>query len=230
VESEKQIIEIAKAVKEAGASHLRGSAFKLRTRAADFQGLGKEALKYLIKAKEETGLPVVTEISDVRLLDLYQDIDFLQVGERSMQNTDLLKELGKFGKPVVLKRGRACTLEELLCSAEYITSQGNDKVILCERGIRTFETKTRNTMDISAIPALHTMTDLKVLADPSHATGRADLVEPMALAAVSAGADGLMIEVHCNPKEALSDSKQAITPAELKTIIDKVNKVKAALE
>lgn len=230
VESEKQIIEIAKAVKQAGATHLRGSAFKLRTRPSDFQGLGKEALKYLAKAKAETGLMVVSEISDLRLIDLYSDIDILQVGERSMQNTDLLKELGKYGKPVVLKRGRASTLDELLSASEYISGEGNKNIILCERGIRTFETATRNTMDISAIPVLHKMTDYSVIADPSHGTGRADIVEAMSLAAVAAGADGLLIEVHTDPKSALSDSRQAITPTEFADIVKKINKIREALK
>ena len=230
VESEKQIIEIAKAVKKAGATYLRGSAFKLRTHANDFQGLGAQALKYLSEAKAETGLKTVTEISDLRLLDLYDDVDVLQVGERSMQNTDLLKELGKLKKPVILKRGRACTIEELLASAEYIIAGGNNDVTLCERGIRTFETATRNTMDISAIPLLHSMTDLKIIADPSHATGRADLVEAMSMAAVAAGADGLLIEVHTNPKEALSDANQAITPEALEVLIKKINKIRDAIK
>ncbi len=230
VENEHQIIDIAKAVKEAGATHLRGSAFKLRTHVTDFQGLGKEALKFLVKAKEETGLKCVSEISDIRLIDLYSDIDILQVGERSMQNTDLLKELGKINKPVILKRGRAATIEELLASAEYILAGGNKDVILCERGIRTFENATRNTMDISSIPLLHSMSELKIIADPSHATGRAELVESMSLACVAAGADGLLIEVHNDPANALSDAKQAITPNEFSRLMNKVLKVKEALQ
>ena len=230
VESEHQIIEIAKEVKKAGATYLRGSAFKLRTHAKDFQGLGKDALKYLAKAKAETGLKIVSEISDIRLIDLYTDVDVLQVGERSMQNTDLLKELGKINKSVILKRGRGSTIEELLASAEYILEGGNKDVILCERGIRTFENATRNTMDISAIPMLHTMTDLSVIADPSHATGNAKLVEAMSLAAVAAGADGLLIEVHNNPAQALSDAKQAITPEEFSTLMNKVQKVREAIK
>lgn len=230
VESEKQIIEIACAVKDAGANYLRGSAFKLRTHVNDFQGLGKDALKFLVKAGEESGLKTVSEISDIRLIDLYKDIDILQVGERSMQNTDLLKELGKIDKPVILKRGRACTIEELLASAEYILSGGNKNVILCERGIRTFETATRNTMDISAIPLLHSMTNLKVIADPSHATGRADLVEAMSLASVAAGADGLLIEVHNDPSSAKSDANQAITPEEFSNLMIKVKYVRNAIK
>lgn len=230
VESEKQIIEIAKAVKKAGATYLRGSAYKLRTHVNDFQGLGANGLKYLSEAKAETGLKIVTEISDVRLLDLYDDIDVLQVGERSMQNTDLLKELGKTKKSILLKRGRACTIEELLASAEYILAGGNEDITLCERGIRTFEPLTRNTMDVSSIPLLHKMTNLKVIADPSHATGRADLVEAMSMACVAAGADGLLIEVHNNPKEALSDANQAITPDELTVLINKINKIRDAIK
>ncbi len=230
VESEEQIITIAKAVKEAGATYLRGSAFKLRTHASDFQGLGEDALKYLSIAKAETGLKTVSEISDIRLIDLYEDVDVLQIGERSMQNTDLLKELGKQNKPVILKRARAATIEELLASAEYILDGGNKNVILCERGIRTFENATRNTMDISAIPLLHTMTDLNVIADPSHATGKANLVESMSLAAVAAGADGLLIEVHNNPAIALSDANQAITPEEFSILMKKVQKIREAIK
>lgn len=229
VESEKQIIEIALAVKEAGATFLRGSAFKLRTCPDSFQGLGPDGIKFLIKAKEESGLPVISEISDVRLIDLYQDVDVLQVGERSMQNTDLLKELSKVDKPILLKRGRACTIEELLYSAQYLTDGGNKNVILCERGIRTFETATRNTMDISAIGALHALCNFKVFADPSHGTGRRDLVESMALAAVAAGADGIMLEVHNNPDKAYSDAMQAITPETLKSIVKKALKIRKAI-
>ena len=226
MESEKQIIEIALAVKEAGATFLRGSAFKVRTSPQSFQGLGPDGLKFLIKAKEESGLPVVSEISDVRLIDLYKDVDVLQVGERSCQNTDLLKELGKVDKPILLKRGRACTIEELLFSAQYIADGGNKNVILCERGIRTFETATRNTLDLSAIGALRALCSYKVFADPSHGTGRRDLVESMALASVAAGADGIMLEVHNNPDAALSDAMQAITPETLKRIINKTKKIK----
>lgn len=226
VESEKQIIEIALAVKEAGATFLRGSAFKVRTDPSTFQGLGPNGLKYLAKAKEESGLPTVSEISDIRMIDLYKDVDVLQVGERSMQNTDLLKELAKGDKPILLKRGRACTLEELLFSAKYLTDGGNPNVILCERGIRTFETATRNTLDLSAIGALHAMSVFKVFADPSHGTGRRDLVESMALAAVAAGADGIMVEVHNDPDKALSDGKQAITPETLKRIVKKAKEIR----
>lgn len=230
VESENQIIEIAKAVKKAGATYLRGSAFKLRTHAGDFQGLGKEALIFLANAKKETGLKTVSEISDIRLIDLYEDVDVLQVGERSMQNTDLLKELGKINKPIILKRGRSATVEELLASAEYILNGGNTNIILCERGIRTFENATRNTMDVSAIPLLHSMTNLNVIADPSHATGRSDLVEAMSLACVAAGANGLLIEVHNDPPHALSDAKQAITPEEFSVLMTKVLKIREAIK
>ncbi len=213
VESEEQIIEVARAVKASGAKLLRGGAFKPRTSPYAFQGLHEEGIRLLTLAKQDTGLPIVTEIMSIGQLDLFADVDVIQVGARNMQNFELLKALGGTGKPILLKRGLANTLEELLMSAEYIMSAGNEKVILCERGIRTFETATRNTMDLSAIPMLKSMSHLPVIADPSHATGIAWMVEPMARASAAVGADGLIIEVHNNPARALSDGKQSITPA-----------------
>lgn len=210
VESEDQIIRIAKAVKENGATVLRGGTFKPRTSPYSFQGLGKEGMKYLIEAKKETGLPVVTEIMDIRELPLYDDVDIIQVGARNMQNYTLLKELGSINKPILLKRGMAATYEELLLSAEYIMSKGNERVILCERGIRTFETYTRNTLDIACVPVIKKKSHLPILVDASHGTGRFDLIEPLSLAAVAAGADGIMVEVHDNPDEALSDGPQSL--------------------
>ncbi|HCP70898.1 MAG TPA: 3-deoxy-7-phosphoheptulonate synthase, partial [Clostridiales bacterium] len=195
VESEEQIIAVASAVKESGAAILRGGAFKPRTSPYAFQGMKDEGIRLLLEAKKATGLPIVTEIMNISTLDLFADVDIIQVGARNMQNFDLLKELGKTDKPILLKRGLANTLQELLMSAEYIMSEGNSKVILCERGIRTFETATRNTLDLSAVPVLHNLTHLPVVVDPSHATGKADLVAPMAYAATAAGADGIMVEV-----------------------------------
>ena len=200
VESEDQIIEVAQAVKASGANMLRGGAFKPRTSPYAFQGMGGDGIKLLLKAKEATGLPIVTEIMNISTLDLFADVDMIQVGARNMQNFDLLKELGKTNKPILLKRGLANTLQELLMSAEYIMSEGNEKVILCERGIRTFETATRNTLDLSAVSVLHNLSHLPVVVDPSHATGKANLVAPMAYAATAAGADGIMVEVHNNPE------------------------------
>ena len=199
VESEEQIIEVAKAVKESGANILRGGAFKPRTSPYAFQGMKGEGIKLLLEAKKETGLPIVTEIMNISTLDLFADVDIIQVGARNMQNFDLLKELGKTRKPILLKRGLANTLQELLMSAEYIMSEGNENIILCERGIRTFETATRNTLDLSAVSVLHELSHLPVVVDPSHATGKAKLVSPMALAAAACGADAIMIEVHNNP-------------------------------
>ena len=215
VESEEQILICARAVKEAGATILRGGAFKPRTSPYAFQGLGAEGLRLLKLAKEETGLPIVTELMDASHIDLFleNDVDIFQVGARNMQNFELLKRLGKVRKPVLLKRGLANTLQELLTSAEYIMAGGNDQVMLCERGIRTFETRTRNTLDLSAVPVLHQLTHLPVVVDPSHATGFANLVPPMALAATAAGADALIIEVHNNPSCALCDGAQSLTPA-----------------
>ena len=211
VESEEQIIEVARAVKEAGADLLRGGAFKPRTSPYAFQGMKDEGITLLLKAKAATGLPIVTEIMNISTLDLFADVDVIQVGARNMQNFDLLKELGKTRKPILLKRGLANTLQELLMSAEYIMSEGNENIILCERGIRTFETYTRNTLDLSAVSVLQELTHLPVIVDPSHATGKAKLVPPMAYAAAAAGADGLMVEVHNNPACALCDGAQSLT-------------------
>ena len=230
VESEEQIIEVAKAVKAAGANILRGGAFKPRTSPYAFQGMKGEGIDLLLKAKAETGLPIVTEIMNISTLDLFQDVDIIQVGARNMQNFDLLKELGKTNKPILLKRGLANTLQELLMSAEYIMSEGNENVILCERGIRTFETYTRNTLDLSAVSVLHDLSHLPVIVDPSHATGKAKLVQPMAVAAAAAGADGLIIEVHNDPAHALCDGAQSLTPAQFTELNNRVTKVREALK
>ena len=229
VESEEQIIGIAKAVKAAGATLLRGGAFKPRTSPYAFQGLRATGIELLLEAKRETGLPIVTEIMDLSQLNLFEDVDVIQVGARNMQNFEMLKELGHLHKPILLKRGLANTLQELLMSAEYIMSGGDCEVILCERGIRTFENYTRNTMDVSAIPALHTLTHLPVIADPSHATGRSAMVRPMALAAVAAGADGLIIEVHNDPQHALCDGPQSQTPEEFAGTMEKIKQVRKLL-
>ena len=213
IETEEQICGIAQAVKAAGATMLRGGAFKPRTSPYAFQGLRKHGLELLLEAKKLTGLPVVTEIMDLSQLDLFDDVDVIQVGARNMQNFELLKAMGHTGKPILLKRGLANTLQEWLMSAEYIMAGGNSQVILCERGIRTFETATRNTLDLSAVPMLKKLTHLPVIVDPSHATGIAWMVKPMALAATAVGADGLMIEVHNDPPHALCDGAQSITPA-----------------
>ena len=226
VESEEQIIEIARAVKASGASMLRGGAFKPRTSPYSFQGMKDEGIRLLLKAKEATGLPIVTEIMSISNLELFRDVDVIQVGARNMQNFDLLKELGKTQKPILLKRGLANTLEELLMSAEYIMSEGNQQIILCERGIRTFETAARNTLDLSAVPVLHGLTHLPVLVDPSHATGKSKLVAPMALAAAACGADAIMIEVHNNPSCALCDGSQALTPAQFDTLSGKIQQIR----
>jgi 3-deoxy-7-phosphoheptulonate synthase len=230
VESEEQIIEVAKAVKAAGANILRGGAFKPRTSPYAFQGMKDEGIRLLLEAKAQTGLPIVTEIMNISTLELFNDVDIIQVGARNMQNFDLLKELGKTSKPILLKRGLANTLQELLMSAEYIMSEGNEKVILCERGIRTFETYTRNTLDLSAISVLHELSHLPVVVDPSHATGKAKLVAPMAVAAAAAGADGLIIEVHNDPVHALCDGAQSLTPDQFRVLSDKVSKVREALQ
>ena len=229
VESEEQIIEVAKQVKAAGATMLRGGAFKPRTSPYDFQGLKDEGLKLLLEAKEATGLPIVTEIMNADHLPLFEDVDVIQVGARNMQNFELLKELGHTNKAILLKRGLANTIKELLMSAEYIMSGGNENIILCERGIRTFETYTRNTLDLSVIPVLHQLTHLPVVVDPSHATGHADLVAPMALAATAGGADGLMIEVHNDPAKALCDGAQSLTPAQFDAMMDKVRKIREVI-
>ncbi len=212
VESSEQVCAIAQAVKKSGATLLRGGAFKPRTSPYAFQGLRGEGIKLLLEAKKLTGMPIVTEIMDLSQLPLFDEVDVIQVGARNMQNFELLKELGKTNKPILLKRGLSSTLQELLMSAEYIMAGGNENVILCERGIRTFETYTRNTLDISAVPSLKTLSHLPVIIDPSHATGISKLVKPMALAAVAAGADGLIIEVHNDPAHALCDGAQSLTP------------------
>ena len=212
VESSEQVCAIAQAVKKSGATLLRGGAFKPRTSPYAFQGLRGEGIKLLLEAKKLTGMPIVTEIMDLSQLSLFDEVDVIQVGARNMQNFELLKELGKTNKPILLKRGLSSTLQELLMSAEYIMAGGNENVILCERGIRTFETYTRNTLDISAVPSLKTLSHLPVIIDPSHATGISKLVKPMALAAAAAGADGLIIEVHNDPAHALCDGAQSLTP------------------
>lgn len=229
VESEEQIIEVAQAVKASGANILRGGAFKPRTSPYAFQGMKGAGIELLLKAKAATGLPIVTEIMNISTLDLFADVDIIQVGARNMQNFDLLKELGKTQKPILLKRGLANTLQELLMSAEYIMSEGNENVILCERGIRTFETYTRNTLDISAVTALHSLSHLPVVVDPSHATGKASMVCPMALAATAAGADGIMIEVHNNPSCALCDGAQSLTPHQFDDLCHRVRKIREAI-
>lgn len=225
VESEEQICTIAREVKAAGANMLRGGAYKPRTSPYAFQGLRQDGIEMLLTAKKETGLPIVTEIMDINQLPVFENVDVIQVGARNMQNFELLKELGKLRKPILLKRGLSSTLEELLMSAEYILAGGNEQVILCERGIRTFETAARNTLDLSAVPILKKLTHLPIIVDPSHATGKSALVPPMSLAAAAAGADGLIIEVHDNPAKALCDGPQSLTPkafAKLKRSIDLV--------
>ncbi len=230
VETEDQIIEVAQSVKASGASILRGGAFKPRTSPYAFQGLGEDGLKLLLKAKQATGLPICTELMNLVHLDLFADVDIIQIGARNMQNFDLLKEVGKTKKPILLKRGLANTLEEWLMSAEYIMSEGNQNVILCERGIRTYETFTRNTLDLAAVPSLHALTHLPVLVDPSHATGKAWLVPPMAVAATAAGADGLMIEVHNDPAHALCDGAQSLSPEKFAEVSRKVQRIREALK
>ena len=226
VESEEQIIEVAQAVKASGADILRGGAFKPRTSPYAFQGMKGEGIQLLLEAKKATGMPIVTEIMNISTLDLFADVDIIQVGARNMQNFDLLKELGKTKKPILLKRGLANTIQELLMSAEYIMSEGNDQVILCERGIRTFETETRNTLDLSAVPVLHNLSHLPVVVDPSHATGKAGLVAPMAYAAAACQADAIMIEVHNNPACALCDGAQSLTPAQFDELNRKVRRIR----
>ncbi len=229
VENEDQIIQVAMDVKAAGADVLRGGAFKPRTSPYAFQGMKDEGIRLLVEAKKVTGLPIITEIMNIRTLDLFQDVDIIQVGARNMQNFDLLQELGKTKKPILLKRGLANTLQELLMSAEYIMSEGNENIILCERGIRTYETSTRNTLDLSAVPVLHQMTHLPVVVDPSHATGKASLVPSMAIAATAAGADGIMIEVHNNPACALCDGAQSLTPAQFTELNARIKRIREAL-
>ena len=229
VESEDQIIGVARAVKEAGATILRGGAYKPRTSPYAFQGLGTQGLDLLRAAREATGLPICTELMDLRHLDEFHDIDMIQIGARNMQNFDLLKEVGKTNKPILLKRGLSSTIQEWLMSAEYIMSEGNERIILCERGIRTYETATRNTLDLSCVPILHELTHLPVVVDPSHATGKAKLVAPMAAAAVAAGADGLMIEVHNDPAHALCDGAQSLTPDKFADLAKRVSVIREAM-
>ena len=230
VESEEQVMAIARAVKAAGATMLRGGAFKPRTSPYDFQGLKADGIEFLLHAKKETGLPIVTEIMNANHLPLFEDVDVIQVGARNMQNFELLKELGRTQKPILLKRGLANTLKELLMSAEYIMAGGNENIILCERGIRTFETYTRNTLDLSAVPMLRELTHLPVIIDPSHATGVSRLVKPMALAAAACGAHGLMIEVHNDPLHALCDGAQSLTPEAFADVTASVRRVLAAVK
>lgn len=229
VENPAQIKEVAEGVKAAGATMLRGGAFKPRTSPYDFQGMKAEGIELLLEAKKETGLPIVTEIMNANHLPLFEEVDVIQVGARNMQNFELLKELGKTNKTILLKRGLANTLKELLMSAEYIMAGGNENIILCERGIRTFETYTRNTLDLSAVPVLHNLTHLPVVIDPSHATGHANLVEPMAMAAAACGADGIMIEVHNDPAKALCDGPQSLTPAQFAKVMEKVKKIREVI-
>ena len=225
VETQEQMSYVAKKVREYGATLLRGGAFKPRTSPYSFQGLGGEGLKLLLQAGKDSGLPVVTEIMNIDHLPLFDDVDVIQVGARNMQNFELLKALGRTNKPILLKRGLANTIEELLMSAEYIMAGGNEQIILCERGIRTFETATRNTLDLSSIPVLKKLTHLPVIIDPSHATGKSALVKPMAIAAAAAGADGLMIEVHNDPEHAWCDGPQSLTPEAFEDVVKAVNAV-----
>lgn len=229
VESEEQIVGIAKAVKASGATLLRGGAFKPRTSPYAFQGLKAEGLDLLKAARKATGLPIVTEIMRASHIDMFENVDIIQVGARNMQNFELLKELGKTDKPILLKRGLSATIEEWLMSAEYIMAGGNNNVILCERGIRTYETFTRNTLDVSAIPIIKSLSHLPVVVDPSHASGKSWLVEPLAMAAVAAGADGLIIEVHNDPPHALSDGAQSLTPEQFDGVAKKVFALKKAV-
>jgi len=226
VESEEQMVTVARAVKAAGATLLRGGAFKPRTSPYAFQGLHEDGLKLLTMAGREVGIPIVTEIMDRSHLPLFEDVDVIQVGARNMQNFELLKELGKTNKPILLKRGLSNTIQELLMSAEYIMAGGNENVILCERGIRTFETATRNTLDLAAVPVLHEKTHLPIIIDPSHATGVSRLVKPMAMAATACGADGLMIEVHNDPRHALCDGAQSLTPDEFADVVRRVKAIR----
>ncbi|MFA6815269.1 MAG: 3-deoxy-7-phosphoheptulonate synthase [Lentisphaeria bacterium] len=230
IETEAQICSIAQSVKESGARILRGGAFKPRTSPYSFQGLRNDGIKLLLKAKKASGLPVVTEIMDLSQLELFEDVDFIQVGARNMQNFELLKELGRSQKPILLKRGLASTFREWLMSVEYIMAGGNPNVVLCERGIRTFENYTRNTLDLSAVPVIKKLSHLPIIVDPSHATGRSELIVPMALAAVAAGADGLMIEVHNDPPHALCDGPQSLLPSTFDKLMKKIQKIRVALQ
>lgn len=230
VETPEQICLVAEEVKKAGAGLLRGGAFKPRTSPYSFQGLHGEGIKLLLEAKKQTGLPIVTEIMNYDDIDLFEEVDVIQVGARNMQNFELLKQLGKLNKPILLKRGLANTIEEWLMSAEYIMAGGNENVILCERGIRTFETKTRNTLDLSAVPMIKKLSHLPVIIDPSHATGLPWMVEPMTLAAIAAGADGVMIEVHNDPPKALCDGAQSLRPDQFAELMQKVKKLSAFMK
>ena len=229
VESEEQILAIAQSVKASGANMLRGGAFKPRTSPYDFHGLRAEGLQLLMKAREVTGLPFVTEIMSASHLDLFADVDIIQVGARNMQNFELLKELGRSNKPILLKRGMSATLKELLMSAEYIMSEGNENVILCERGIRSYDSYTRNVLDLAAVPVLNGLTHLPIIVDPSHATGVSRLVRPMACAATAAGADGLIIEVHNDPVHALCDGAQSLTPEQFSDVARRVNEIRGIM-
>ena len=229
VENEDQIITVARAVKASGAGILRGGAFKPRTSPYSFQGLHDEGIRLLLLAKKEVNIPIVTEIMDLKHLPLFEEVDVIQVGARNMQNFEMLKELGHIHKPILLKRGLANTLQELLMSAEYIMAGGNEQIILCERGIRTYETATRNTLDLSAVPVLHELSHLPVIVDPSHATGINRLVKPMSMAAAAAGADGLIIEVHNDPKHALCDGAQSLTPAEFDDVAARIREIRQVI-
>lgn len=230
VESEEQIVNVAKAVKEAGAKLLRGGAFKPRTSPYSFQGLGKLGLDFLLSAKKETGLPIVTELMDFKDIELFNDVDVIQIGARNMQNFNLLKEVGAYTKkPILLKRGMSATLQELLMSAEYVMASGNPNVILCERGIRTFETAMRNTLDLGVVPVLRRFSHLPIIVDPSHATGYSYLVDPVAVAATAIGADGLIIEVHNDPQRAKCDGAQSQTPAMFAATMARIAKIRAAI-
>ncbi len=231
VEGWDKFLEVAQMVKSAGATMLRGGAFKPRTSPYSFQGLEEEGLKILAEARRITGLPIVSEIMDPRMIDIVASyVDVMQVGARNMQNFFLLRELGKCNKPILLKRGPSATIEEWIMAAEYIISSGNEQVIMCERGIRTFENYTRNTLDLSAVPIIKQLTHLPIIVDPSHGTGKWKLVAPMAMAAVGAGCDGLIVEVHQNPSEAMSDGPQSLTPENFRMMVDKVQKLHAAMK
>ncbi|NLW90634.1 MAG: 3-deoxy-7-phosphoheptulonate synthase [Syntrophomonadaceae bacterium] len=231
VEGWDKFLEVAQMVKSAGATMLRGGAFKPRTSPYSFQGLEEEGLKILAEARRITGLPIVSEIMDPRIIDIVASyVDVMQVGARNMQNFFLLRELGKCNKPILLKRGPSATIEEWIMAAEYIISSGNEQVIMCERGIRTFENYTRNTLDLSAVPIIKQLTHLPIIVDPSHGTGKWKLVAPMAMAAVGAGCDGLIVEVHQNPSEAMSDGPQSLTPENFRMMVDKVQKLHAAMK
>lgn len=229
VETPEQVIEVAKAVKAAGATILRGGAFKPRTSPYSFQGMGPSGLALLEAAKKETGLPIVSEVMDPSQLEYFDNVDMLQIGARNMQNFTLLKEVGKLRKPILLKRGLCATYEEWLMAAEYIMSEGNEQIVLCERGIRTFETRTRNTLDVTAIPMMHELSHLPIIMDPSHAAGMSRVVPSLSLASVGGGADGLMIEVHNNPEKALCDGPQSLRPDQFETLANQVFTLRDAL-